>query len=118
MTTYLSARWANNDKTAVVVTTDDAGDIALSMVDTPTEWATLLASGIEIQTPQTTASDLIAYAAAARWRKETGGITVFGIPVKTDDRSKQMVMGARIAADIDPDFTTPWIAADGSIQLS
>lgn len=116
MTTHLSARWANDEHTAAIVTTDDAGEIALSAADTPTEWAALLASGIVIQTPQTTASDLIAYAAAARWRKETGGITVSGIQVATDDRSKQMIMGARIAADADPGFTTPWVAADGSIH--
>lgn len=60
--------------------------------------------------------ELLDYAAAARWTKETSGIVVAGISVATDDRSKQMLMGARIAADQDPDFTTPWVAADGSIH--
>ncbi len=60
--------------------------------------------------------DLAAYAAAARYRKEVGGIDVGGIAIATDDRSKQMIMGARIAANADPDFVTAWVAADGSIH--
>jgi hypothetical protein len=59
---------------------------------------------------------LVAYAADMRWRKETGGIVVGGVPVATDDRSKQMIMGARIAAEADSEFTTPWVGIDGSIN--
>lgn len=59
--------------------------------------------------------DLVAYAADRRWRKEIGGITVSGVPVATDDRSKQMIMGARIAADKDANFSTPWVGADGNV---
>jgi hypothetical protein len=65
--------------------------------------------------PEPTQGDLLAYAANKRWQKEVGGITVSGVPVATDDRSKQMIMGARIAADADPDFTTPWVGADGDV---
>lgn len=60
-------------------------------------------------------ASLTAYAADVRWRKETGGIVAGGVPIATDDRSKQMIIGARIAADADPNWTTQWIAADGSI---
>lgn len=59
---------------------------------------------------------LIAYAADARWRKEVGGIIVGGVPVATDDRSKQMILGARLAAEADSGFTTPWVGSDGSIN--
>ncbi|ABE63170.1 hypothetical protein Nham_2379 [Nitrobacter hamburgensis X14] len=59
--------------------------------------------------------DLLAYAADARWRREVGGITVAGVSVATDDRSKQMIIGARIAADADSNWSTSWVAADGSI---
>lgn len=59
--------------------------------------------------------DLVAYAADARWRKETGGIVVNGIAVATDDRSKQMIIGARVAADADPDWTSQWVGANGVI---
>jgi hypothetical protein len=58
---------------------------------------------------------LVAYAADARWRKEVGGITVAGVPVATDDRSKQMIIGARIAADADADWASQWVGADGVI---
>ncbi len=37
-------------------------------------------------------SALVAYAADKRWRVETGGISVGGIDVATDDRSKLMIM--------------------------
>lgn len=60
-------------------------------------------------------SSLIAYAARRRYEKETGGIVINGVNVATDDRSKTMLMGARIAASADPAFATPWVAADGSI---
>lgn len=58
---------------------------------------------------------LSTYAADARWRREVGGIAVAGVPVATDDRSKQMIIGARVAADADADWTTQWVGADGNI---
>lgn len=58
---------------------------------------------------------LTAYAADKRWRVETGGITVAGVAIATDDRSKQMIIGARIAADADAGWSTPWVAADGTV---
>lgn len=61
-------------------------------------------------------TDLKAYAADRRWRKEVGGVIVNGIPIATDDRSKQMIMGARLAAAADSGFTTPWVAADNSVH--
>lgn len=59
--------------------------------------------------------DLLAYAANKRWQKEVGGITVSGIPVATDDRSKLMMTGARVAAAADPEWSTQWAGMDGSI---
>lgn len=61
-------------------------------------------------------ADLIGYAADCRWRKEIGGIVVSGVSVATDDRSKQMILGARLAAEADNGFTTPWVGSDGSIN--
>lgn len=58
---------------------------------------------------------LLRYAADRRWRLETGGIAVAGVPVLTDDRSKLMIAGARLAAMADPAWTTPWHGADGGI---
>lgn len=58
--------------------------------------------------------DLGDYAADARWRSEVAGVTVNGVTIATDDRSKVMLIGARVAAATDPNFTTPWVAADGA----
>lgn len=58
--------------------------------------------------------DLAAYAAQKRWERETGGISVAGVPVHTDDRSKVMVIGARIKAAADPSFTTEWKVSGGT----
>ena len=105
-----------------VVESDDADYVAwLASGQTPRPWP-LDAAGEqtaaalqEILTPYGMWVDLVGYAADARWRKEVGGITVSGLPVATDDRSKQMLMGARVAANADPAFHTPWVGADGSI---
>lgn len=59
--------------------------------------------------------DLAAYAKAARDRHEDGGITVSGVPIATDDRSKTLVLGARRRVEKDPSLVTKWSAADGSI---
>lgn len=57
--------------------------------------------------------DLATYAADARWRKEVGGIVVAGVPIATDDRSKLMITGARVAAMADQGWSTVWHGADG-----
>ncbi len=59
--------------------------------------------------------NLVSYAERKRWEKEIGGITLNGISIATDDRSKQMIMGARIAAQDDENFSTPWVGLDGAI---
>lgn len=58
-------------------------------------------------------ADLVAYAANKRWEVETGGINVGGVPVATDDRSKIMIIGARVKADADANFTTQWKLPSG-----
>ena len=62
-------------------------------------------------------SQLTAYAAALRWAKENGGTIVAGVPVATDDRAKQMIMGARLAASDNASFSTPWIGDDGGVYV-
>lgn len=61
----------------------------------------------------TTPSELIAYAANRRWRTEVGGVRIAGVPIATDDRSKIMIMGARIAAAANAAWSTIWHGADG-----
>lgn len=57
--------------------------------------------------------DLPAYAAQKRWEKEVGGIEVNGLTVATDDRSKTMISGARVAAMANTDFATAWKGSGG-----
>jgi len=66
--------------------------------------------------PPPTINDLKTYAGNKRWSVETGGIVVEGIPIATDDRSKIMITGARIAAQADAGFTTSWVVADGTVH--
>lgn len=56
---------------------------------------------------------LVAYARELRWLKEIGGIIVEGVPIATDDRSKIMIVGARVAAQVDPAWSTVWQGSDG-----
>jgi hypothetical protein len=69
------------------------------------------APDIVVHTP----AGLAAYAATARYAKENAGIVFNGIPIATDDRSKQMLMGARIAATADPAFKANWAGSDGNV---
>ena len=69
---------------------------------------------IDPPVPPPNEGQLLAYAGKARWQREVGGITVAGMPVSTDDRSKTLVMGALLKAQRGgPDYTTMWSAADG-----
>jgi len=67
--------------------------------------------------PAPTKEQLAAYAADKRWRVETAGIMVGGVPVATDDRSKIMIIGARVKANSDPDFTTEWKTPAGFVTI-
>lgn len=68
----------------------------------------------EPEEPEPGPIDLVAYAADMRWQKEIGGIIVAGVPIATDDRSKLMITGARVAAMADPNWSTIWHGADGN----
>jgi len=65
--------------------------------------------------PEPVPPTLLEYAATKRWETETGGITVGGISIHTDDRSKLMMTGARLRAENNPDVTEQWNAADGEV---
>lgn len=61
-----------------------------------------------------TKADLASYARDRRWQVEIAGITVGGVAIATDDRSKTMILGARLAAQSDPSWSTIWRGADGN----
>jgi hypothetical protein len=58
---------------------------------------------------------LLAHAHAKRWHKENGGTELDGMPISTDDRSKILIDGQRIAAEADSSWTTIWHGADGKL---
>lgn len=64
-------------------------------------------------------SNLLQYLAQKRWEKETGGFEMNGMYIATDDRSQLKIAGARIKADSDASFTTPWKLPNGDfIELN
>lgn len=62
---------------------------------------------------------LLAHSAGVRWQRETSGFEFNGVHVATDDRSKLMISGARVAAMTDPTFQTVWKDNNGNhVQLT
>jgi len=53
-----------------------------------------------------------------RWTKETGGTTLMGMVINTDENSQQKVTGARVAANADPTLVIDWKAENGWVQLN
>ncbi|KAF0136640.1 MAG: hypothetical protein FD139_699 [Methylocystaceae bacterium] len=47
-----------------------------------------------------------------RWRAETGGISVNGSTVATDDKSQAKLVGACLAATLDASYSVQWKFAD------
>jgi len=67
---------------------------------------------------QYTKPQLQRYSAMIRWQTETTPITGPApkkIPLKMDDRSKQMIGNAAATARASSTFTTKWVGADGQI---
>ncbi len=56
--------------------------------------------------------------AYARWKEETGGLTLpDGTVVKTDRESQSLLMGAALFAKEDPTYAVNWKGADGWVTL-
>lgn len=55
--------------------------------------------------------------AALRYQKETAGIEVNGMRIKTDRESQSLLNGAYVSTLINPDFTVDWKAENGWITL-
>ena len=53
-----------------------------------------------------------------RYQAEVSGITLSGIPVATDDRSKLLISGAAQRAAREPGYTLRWKTYEGFIDLS
>ena len=56
--------------------------------------------------------------AARRYEAEVGGITLNGVLIDTDDRSKLLINGAALGATIDPAYVMQWKTPGGFIELT
>lgn len=53
-----------------------------------------------------------------RYAVEVGGITLQGLPINTDDRSKLLINGAALEATLDPAYTMRWKTPAGFVDLT
>jgi hypothetical protein len=53
----------------------------------------------------------------ARWRAETGGITLNGTEIATDRESQALLTAAELKAQDDPNYMVNWKARNGWFQL-
>jgi hypothetical protein len=64
------------------------------------------------------ADKLRAYAAAARYRREAGGVTIGGAEIRTDRESQGLIAGALLRAQINAEATFQFKTATGFVTLS
>lgn len=76
------------------------------------DWIFNAPSFIQPESQGYSKEQLKAYAADARWRKEQSGINLGGLQISTDDRSKALLLGARMSAEKNPNFSTKWVGKD------
>lgn len=84
-------------------------------VPTGPEWRVATAEDIErVRSPALTAASI----AARRYEAEVGGITLNGMQIDTDDRSKLLINGAAVEAMLDADYVMQWKTSEGFIELT
>jgi hypothetical protein len=102
-------------ETVAVVRDSDGMIIGPEMESEWTEYQAWAALG-NTPAPATTLAKLKEAArrslADRRWRAETGGISVNGSPVATDDKSQAKLVGACLAATLDANYSVQWKIAD------
>ncbi len=62
-------------------------------------------------------NDKRAEIANARWKAETGGITLNGVEVATDRESQALLTGAVLAAQDNPEYVVNWKAKNDWFEL-
>lgn len=72
-----------------------------------------LAASVAAAAPSDPRAFLVGAAAAKRWRVQTGGISVGGFPVRTDDKTRTEIGLARADADTTPGWVTSWKLSGG-----
>lgn len=108
----------------LVVNSDPDYDPATETLDEPIEYAVdseqrvvLASRTVRSLTEEELAprrAALKSYAAQKRWEKETGGVTVGGIPIPTDERTQGVLTAAYASAVADPEYAIDdWKVAPG-----
>ncbi|MCY1300051.1 hypothetical protein D9M70_496090 [compost metagenome] len=77
-----------------------------------------LAAGNTPEPAQPIPSPYPALIAARRYQAETAGVTVNGMRVDTDDRSKLLINGAAVEAMLDPAYVLRWKTPSGFVDLT
>ncbi|QHF02453.1 DUF4376 domain-containing protein [Pseudomonas asturiensis] len=67
--------------------------------------------------PAATQPDWLSLIAARRYQAEISGITLEGLPIETDDRSKLLINGAAARAARDSNYTLKWKTFEGFVDL-
>lgn len=68
-------------------------------------------------TPEEIKAKTLERIAERRWQEETGGLTLDGFFINTEDRSKLLLNGSALKAARNPDYTLRWKTPDGFIDL-
>jgi hypothetical protein len=55
--------------------------------------------------------------AARRWVAEQAGTSIDGLPIATDQTAQNKIVGAAVAAMLDPGYTVNWKTDDGFVTL-
>jgi len=105
------------------VPADDPAYLAWRASNLPSLWPRddageqTTASLEEVLAPYGIFVDPAAYAADKRWRVETGGITVGGVPVATDRESQSLITGAHAYVQVNPGMTIKYKSGAGFVDL-
>ena len=104
--------------TVTVVVADDQVTQAQDRHNTLAESATYTDEQIASLDPppaaDSVAAGLLAYSAQQRWTLAQGGITLNGMPMATDDATRQTITSAVVLAQTDPTVTIQWKGQDGT----
>ncbi|WP_454914973.1 DUF4376 domain-containing protein [Xanthobacter sediminis] len=71
-------------------------------------------TGATAPTLEAVRADALTRLADRRWRAETGGIVVGGLPLPTDERAQLKITGAAVAAERDPEMSITWKCDGGA----
>ncbi|WP_454917419.1 DUF4376 domain-containing protein [Xanthobacter sediminis] len=101
-----------------IVADDDGTELMQIAAPAGADAAAVLAiyeevTGASTPTLESARADALAQLADRRWRAETGGIVVGGLPLPTDERAQLKITGAAVAAERDPEMSITWKCTGG-----